>query len=295
MKFLVLLTLAATSRCSWALAEGSSKEIASKAGADANGYLRSNDQPVQRYARRAQMPQQLMEIDAEAAHFRSSLKAEEAKHDDEMNPGFRDAFESIAKNNIWHSSESISGTGSELRATNDVVKCLGNWIEKYDIKVMLDIPCGDGNWQKRIPGIENVQYFGFDISGTAVSRAQEKNSQMGNMKFAVLDVTSETPMKGDLVIMRDFLQHLPLEAGKSALKNAKAAGIRWVAVSTYPDSENVNVAGAGDMYWDNVQSSPFNLGSHVEDCQDYSPGTSTSESQIRAAKFRLFDLSKWEP
>merc|ERR1712196_503351 len=54
------------------------------------------------------------------------------------------AFSYIAKQNTWNSQETLSGHGSELEATLTVRECLGQWITRYNIQVILDAPCGDG-------------------------------------------------------------------------------------------------------------------------------------------------------
>merc|ERR1711920_508030 len=135
----------------------------------------------------------------------------------------------------------------------------GRWFEKYNVSSWLDIPCGDCNWQGLVAGVStptasgrNVQYYGYDIAPTAVAKAQEKNREWTNMRFGVADMTSAIPMTADFMTMRDVLQHLPLGAALQALSKAKAAGIKWLAVSTYPTRRNMNIM-PGKFYCNNVQ------------------------------------------
>lgn len=207
----------------------------------------------------------------------------------------KNVFEKIMATRSWGNSETVSGNGSAKKATEKVRKCLGDWIKKYRIKSFVDIPCGDGNWQGLISGIDDVEYKGFDISQSAVAGARQKNTAHAGMKFGELDLTSSVPPTGDMIMLRDFVQHLPLELGMQAIRNAKKAGIKYVAISTYPGQKNRNVQ-AGGMFFDNVQSSPYNFGNFLEDCQNYDPTTpGNSEWEKSTAKLRLFDLQAWNP
>jgi hypothetical protein len=54
-------------------------------------------------------------------------------------------FKKIFANNEWGGSESRSGTGSSLDITKRLRMELPFLFLKYDIKSILDIPCGDFN------------------------------------------------------------------------------------------------------------------------------------------------------
>eukprot|EP01068_Selenidium_serpulae_P002888 Selendium_serpulae@DN2741_c0_g1_i2.p1 len=110
-------------------------------------------------------------------------------------------FEQIYALNSWHSIETRSGMGSELYTTKHVRRCLGEWIQKYNIKSFGDI-CGDANWQAHIPGIHDIEYVGYDVAENALTRAREKNAQYG-FKFQFLDVSASPPPKHDAFMIRD--------------------------------------------------------------------------------------------
>lgn len=201
-------------------------------------------------------------------------------------------FDHIANENMWGSSESVSGRGSELDKTSTVRKCLGDWIKKYSVKLFMDIPCGDANWQGRIPGIDSITYKGFDIAEKPVELARKKNAHHPHMSFDNLDLTSHVPQdKPDILLVRDVIQHLPLEEGTAMLKNAKASGARYLAVSTWEDGHGHNVAIApGSFYRDDVHAAPFNLPKPVETCDNYS-----KEGYYVHDKLELIDLSMFRP
>ena len=87
--------------------------------------------------------------------------------------------------------------------------------------VIYDI-CGDCNWQydfvKNIHN-ENAKYIGMDISNHALTRAKNKNVNLPKMSFVdrpidlsktVLDVTDG---ESSLMLVKEVIQHLPLEMG----------------------------------------------------------------------------------
>jgi hypothetical protein len=205
------------------------------------------------------------------------------------------AFEAIATQNSWGSGESISGTGSELEATTTVRQCLGAWIQKYNIKRFADIPCGDANWQGHIPGMESVEYHGFDIAPTAVKTARAKNSQRTNMKFELHDLTSgPPPVKPDLIMVRDVIQHVPFESGVAMLKNAKASGARFLAVSSWQGGGNSAVT-PGGMYYADVNKAPFNLPAPIESCENYYGHVQEKADPTHSDHLELIDLNQWIP
>lgn len=209
-----------------------------------------------------------------------------------VDPELRKAFEHIAEGNLWHSKESISGHGSELANTVSVRGCLGKWFQQYNIKKVVDIPCGDANWQAAIPGFEAVEYHGFDISQKAVDVAKKKNGDHANMQFGQFDLTSDVPPKADLIIVRDVLMHLTLDQGVQALKNAKASGTKWLGVTTWPDADNSQQNFVpGSFFYNNVQKTPYGFGQAKETCKNNDRKT---EDKIKSA-FLLFDLQAWAP
>jgi len=131
------------------------------------------------------------------------------------------ALMDIAKSNKWNFKESVLGLGSELAVTARVRKCIGRWIRKYKVQTFVDIPCGDANWQAHIPGLEHVKYKGYDIADIPIQRARQNNSKHSWMSFQQMDLTREIPVKGDIIMVRDVLQHLPLKKGWQMLLNAQ--------------------------------------------------------------------------
>jgi hypothetical protein len=71
-------------------------------------------------------------------------------------------FQYIYDNNIWESEESRSGHGSELAATAELRKLLPKLWAQYGVQTLLDSPCGDWNWMRKVDK-RGITYYGVDI------------------------------------------------------------------------------------------------------------------------------------
>ena len=118
-------------------------------------------------------------------------------------------FEHIAQLNLWQSKQTLSGPGSSAEATTSLRKWLGFRFEQYNIKRVVDV-CGDANWQHLIPGIENIDYCGIDISPTVLRKARVRHDDKPSMSFKELDIVTDELPRADCFLLKDVLQHLPL-------------------------------------------------------------------------------------
>jgi SAM-dependent methyltransferase len=187
-----------------------------------------------------------------------------------INPDIQKVFEKIFQDNSWNSPESHSGPGSTVESTTPIRDCIGSWIKKYNVSTFLDIPCGDGNWQKLIPGIDKVSYYGYDISPSAVQLAKAKNQDMANMHYGVLDLaSSDPPFKADMIMVKEVIQHLPLQMGLKMLQHAKHAGIKWLVVTHClpPRCVNKDIKAGSWFPGPNALAPPFNFVSVLEQCE----------------------------
>jgi hypothetical protein len=207
------------------------------------------------------------------------------------NESLKDAFNETAESNQWGSGESVSGPGSELAVTAPIRECLGHWIQKYNIHVLVDCPCGDANWQGYTPGIETIQYHGYDIADLPLERARKKHAGKA-MTFEHLDLTSTVPpVRGDLIMVRDVIQHLPLDKGRKMLENAKASGAKYIAVTSFTDGVNTGTTATG-FYKNNVHQHPFNMPPPLESCQNYAQ-SGVAVKWFPTDFLELIDLAAW--
>ena len=84
-------------------------------------------------------------------------------------------FTKIYLENHWNDSESRSGEGSTLENTQNVRNELPKILKKYNIKSMLDAPCGDFNWMKSITQDVSIKYIGGDIVKPMIENNQAKH------------------------------------------------------------------------------------------------------------------------
>ena len=130
-------------------------------------------------------------------------------------------------------------------------------LRELDIRSMLDIPCGDFNWMKKLD-LEDIDYHGADIVAELVKK-NNLNYGSPSVKFSQLDITRHTLPKVDLVFCRDCLVHLPMNTAKTAIRNVLDSGSKYFACTTYPDHhENTNVK-LGGWYPMNIEDKPFSF------------------------------------
>jgi 2-polyprenyl-3-methyl-5-hydroxy-6-metoxy-1,4-benzoquinol methylase len=171
----------------------------------------------------------------------------------------KNVFTSYYKNNTWRGKESKSGPGSDYDNTKFLIKELPFIFEKYGIKSILDIPCGDFNWMKRI-NLDSITYHGADIVDELIeeNKAQYKRN---NIKFSVLDLINDKLPRVDLVLVRDCFVHLNNDDIKKCLTNIKNSESKYLLSTTFTwihMPTNVNIKN-GNWRRVNLENKPFEL------------------------------------
>ena len=113
-------------------------------------------------------------------------------------------FTHIYRSQIWNNKDPnvpLSGPGSSIQNTTKIVSFLNDIIDKYDIKSVIDLGCGDCTW---IPTTNafNTNYLGIDI---VVDITDINKKKYGSSKFIKGDITEMEIPKGDLFIIRDVI------------------------------------------------------------------------------------------
>jgi hypothetical protein len=193
--------------------------------------------------------------------------------------GLESIFEHIAANKLWGAEhESISGAGSTVEANKYRVEFLAKFIKDNNITHLIDIPCGDCTWQHTIKGLDNITYIGADISPTALKLAREKNKERPYMHFydRTFDLTKEVPVvpspDTSLIMIKEVVQHLTFQEGMDMLKNAKASGIKYIAITNHAADifdvkSNIQIT-SGSFYPNNVFMAPFFFKNPIRDIED---------------------------
>ena len=172
-------------------------------------------------------------------------------------------FTNYYANNVWGDPSSKSGSGSNLEQTSTLILELPNLFNKYDIKSILDIPCGDFFWFKNVELDEKINYTGADI----VSKLIDNNKILyssNNLKFIKKDITQDKLPFADLIICRDCLVHLSFSDIKDAINNIKRSGSKYILTTHFFDrSKNHNIT-SGEWRTLNLTLKPFNFDEPIE-------------------------------
>ena len=129
-----------------------------------------------------------------------------------------------------------------------------------EIKTLLDIPCGDGNWISQANlDVQLDAYIGADIVQELVDLNAARWKGKLNCRFSRLNLTRDPLPRVDLVLCRDGLVHFSNALAAQALKNVKNSGSRYLLATTFPDQlRNTDIV-TGEWRPMNLQRPPFNL------------------------------------
>jgi hypothetical protein len=193
-------------------------------------------------------------------------------------------FEMVYERNLWGSQESLSGSGSQLASTLAVREGLPALLAKYQIRSIIDAPCGDFYWMKEI-GIDRLldQYYGVDIVAPMISKLQETFGS-DKINFLSLDLVTQAPPRADLIFCRHLLIHLTLADCEAVLSNFRGSGSRYLLITTTPSvTTNEESYYTGTYRPVNLELPPFSLGEPIDALNDFqNPGDPT--------KLALYDL-----
>jgi len=133
---------------------------------------------------------------------------------------------------------------------------------------LLDIPCGDANWQFESWELDSLPvYVGADVVTDVIDLNKRKFSFHSNKLFTLWDIANcQLPMfqfvgtahtrAFDLVHVRDLIQHLPLVKGVQVTNNIRNSGITYLIATTWPEGKNTEIV-EGDFFKSNLAVAPF--------------------------------------
>jgi hypothetical protein len=199
----------------------------------------------------------------------------------------KDRFNLIYEKNFWASKESVSGEGSEVEYTQNLRKWLPDKITKYNIKNVVDAPCGDFNWMKLVLPKVNINYFGFDIVKGLIDK-NKKFYSTNNIKFGVADICSDELPTCDLLIVRDCLFHLSYKDINRFLVNTSNLEYKFLLTTTHitkNDFSNTDI-NTGEFRLINLFKSPFcfDENSVIERVNDFPEGHDPERELIMIKK-----------
>lgn len=166
-------------------------------------------------------------------------------------------FTKISKNNTWLEPESVSGIGSSLEQTAEIITKLPAILKSLQVKTLLDLPCGDFNWMQKVD-LSGIHYTGADIVEHLITSNQEKYANK-NITFISLDLLKDDISAYDLIFCRDCLVHLSFADIQKAIVNIKKSGSKYFMTTTFPaqaTNEDIITGGWRPLY---LEKAPFSF------------------------------------
>jgi hypothetical protein len=143
-----------------------------------------------------------------------------------------DIFSQVYTNQAWvmeEGQDSLSGAGSTKAATSELVVRLSAFLREAGCRQLVDIGCGDFNWMRNVEG--DFNYLGIDVVPQLIdaNNAAYANSRR---RFVCMDATRSKIDPGDVAVCREVLFHLSFQDGLRLLRNIKAAGFKYVLITS---------------------------------------------------------------
>ncbi|MBR0847184.1 class I SAM-dependent methyltransferase [Bradyrhizobium diazoefficiens] len=166
-------------------------------------------------------------------------------------------FERIERTNLWGAATSVSGLGSEDRATAVIRDALPPLLQRHGARSLLDAPCGDAGWIGRLTRV--IAYTGIDIVPSLIdaNRARVARGELAG-RFLVADITRDSLPHADVVLCRDCLVHLSFQNIARAVARFRGSGALFLLVTTFPEWEDNRDCEDGDWRALNMEKPPFN-------------------------------------
>ena len=142
----------------------------------------------------------------------------------------QEVFTKAFEQNTWGSSETRSGQGSNSLLTKGAIDGLCQFIKTEKITSVLDLPCGEFGWMKKVLD-QNINYVGGDI----VQELVEQNQQHANerISFRHLDILKDELPDADVLLVRDCFVHFSYSDVKLAVENIKRSKFKFLATTHF--------------------------------------------------------------
>lgn len=167
--------------------------------------------------------------------------------------------------------ETLCGVGSTVAATSAMRPELTRLLRFLEVKTLLDAPCGDFNWMSQAD-LSGIDYIGLDVSAANVAAATARESADGFAPKSkrVIEASilyGELPA-ADVMLCRDFLQHLPNKDVRRAISIFQTSDIEWFLVTSHRNEHNHDIGGRGDFRPLNLEKPPFSWPSPAKTIRD---------------------------
>lgn len=179
--------------------------------------------------------------------------------------GLEGRFSAIHRDRVWSGDGSVSGPGSDVRATEALQDELRRVLLDLGASRVTDIGCGDFGWMQRVIG--DINYCGVDIVPGLVSDLNTKYGRR-NRCFVQLDATTDRLPGGDVAICREVLFHLSFADARALLDNLRSHEYEYlIATSDTAIWFNSDVP-SGDYRPMNLRLPPFRFPDPLQVIED---------------------------
>jgi len=204
----------------------------------------------------------------------------------------RKKLQDVFEEKVWRASASgmRSGPGSTLEATARVRDAFPEILKRYNVKTLLDAPCGDFHWMKEIE-LGDVTYIGGDISAQIIDDIKGKYTS-DKVSFQHLDITSDPLPDADLMLCRECLFHLKHRFKWAFFRNFAASNIEYLMMTMHHFPENPHLSATGNFQPFSPKAPPFNFPEPLEMLHETVDELPTDLSEVEEPLF-IKSLGIW--
>lgn len=169
-------------------------------------------------------------------------------------------FTQIFRERVWddqRTRESVSGIGSSVQQTQQILNQLPGLLAEYNVQSILDIPCGDFHWMQRL-NLADVRYTGADIVSEIVEQNQRQYARP-NVQFVKLNLLTDKLPTCDLALCRDCMVHFSFADIQQAIANIRKSRSTYLLTTTFPDEATNQDIPTGGWRPLNLQRAPFHF------------------------------------
>lgn len=199
-------------------------------------------------------------------------------------------FDKVFIQNLFDGQVSRSGNGSSTEQTSQLVQEFPGLVSRLGVKSILDIPCGDLTWMKKVD-LQGANYQGADVAPSLISYLQ---SEFPERRFDVLDISKDPLPKVDLIFCRDLFVHLSFKDIRLAISNIKASKSTYLATTTFLNRDknsDLSLISKG-VAWRtiNLQIPPFSFDKSIEIINEKCTENNGQYSDKAIAVWRIDEL-----
>jgi len=187
-------------------------------------------------------------------------------------------FTDIYTNHTWGSSETPSGIGSELGSTVNIRRKIPQVFEKYGIKRVLDIGCGDVNWMRELFPLFDF-YLGVDVVKPLIEGNKAFETDKIKFQHGWIEDLNLSSYRFDVVILSDVLVHMSYDDINRVIAKLRQSNIQYILMTHFLDqksNKDIVTGGWRSLRW---TIDPFNWGEPLEVVLNKSVGEKNSKGK----------------